>query len=152
MCVSQVQDRNEVLEVELAQTTKTLRETEEEKKRLEVESAQVRMGFVAPPSPAICVCLPPHLPLPVSLCHSPTPSLLSLSGSAPLFSSVILPFISPSLFLCLSLCQPLLLSVSVSPSLSFSPALTLSPSFEEWQTIAVVPNMIDRTGCTQTGW
>ena len=68
---------------------------------------------------SVCLSATPS-PLPVSLCHSPTPSLLSLSGSAPLFSSVILPFISPSLFLCLSLCQPLLLSVSLSPLLSLS--------------------------------
>ncbi|XP_076436762.1 rab GTPase-activating protein 1-like isoform X2 [Babylonia areolata] len=37
-----VQDRNELLDKELAQTSKTLKETEEEKKRLEVESAQLK--------------------------------------------------------------------------------------------------------------
>ena len=113
MCVSQVQDKNNVLEAELAQTTKTLRETEEEKKRLEVESAQVRMGFVAPPSPAICVCPSVCHPFSIFLCLSVAPHsfsfLLSLSGSVPLFSSVVfhLPFISPFLLLCFYLCLPL---------------------------------------------
>ena len=40
--ITQVQDRNQVLEKDLTQTKKSLRETEEEKKRLDVESGQLK--------------------------------------------------------------------------------------------------------------
>ena len=73
--------------MELKQTTKALKEAEEEKKRLEVESAQVRLGL-----------LPPTHPSTASVSGSPS---LSISLSLSSFFSLSL-FIShlPLLFFC----------------------------------------------------
>ena len=73
--------------MELKQTTKALKEAEEEKKRLEVESAQVRQGLLPPTHPSTASVLgSPSLYISLSLFL-----FLSLPLHLPSASSLLLP-------------------------------------------------------------